>query len=158
MSICYFDCKILEKSVKVYLPKNRCRKGCLHSNQQPRATLRLQRGLLVPTNYEKDIWEILVGLCAWLGHDEPTPPPPSHSKFQNAPPPLQIKISGHYTRITRQLVYCILCRNCPVIVHIGDRFRKHRMDEIKKKAALPAIARTFYKTKPQPQRNDGNSH
>ena len=58
----------------------------------------------------------------------------------------QIKISGFFTCITSQLVYCVSCRKCPGVVNIGetgrrlgDRFREHRLDVIKKKVALSNI-------------------
>ena len=45
------------------------------------------------------------------------------------------------------MIYCISCRKCPGIVYIGetgcglgDRFREHRLDVIKKKVALPVPA------------------
>ena len=59
----------------------------------------------------------------------------------------QIKISGFFTCISGQLIYCISCRKCPGVVYIGetgrrlgDRFREHRLDVIKKKVALPVPA------------------
>ena len=58
----------------------------------------------------------------------------------------QIKISGFFTCITSQLVYCISCRKCRGVVYIGEtgrrlgaRFREHRLDVIKKKVALPEL-------------------
>ena len=59
----------------------------------------------------------------------------------------QIKISGFFACISSQLIYCISRRKCPGVVYIGetgrrlgDRFRKHRLDVIKKKLALPVPA------------------
>ena len=49
--------------------------------------------------------------------------------------------------MTRQLIYCLSRRKCPGVVYIGetgrilgDRFREHRLDVIKKKVALPVPA------------------
>ena len=60
----------------------------------------------------------------------------------------QIKISGFFTCITSQLIYCISCRKCPGVVclsgetgrRLGDRFRENLADVIKKKVALQVPA------------------
>ena len=53
---------------------------------------RLQRGFSVPTNNAKGILENWVGVCEWLCKDDPPPP----VKFQNAPPPLQKRLSHQH--------------------------------------------------------------
>ena len=59
----------------------------------------------------------------------------------------QIKISGFFTCISSQLIYSVSRRKCPGVVYIGetgrglgDRFREHRLDVIKKKVAPPVPA------------------
>ena len=59
----------------------------------------------------------------------------------------QIKISGFFTCISSKLICCISRRKCPGVVYIwetgrrlGDRFREHRLDVIKKKVAPPVPA------------------
>ena len=49
--------------------------------------------------------------------------------------------------ITSEMIYCISCCKCPWVVYIvetgrrlGDRFREHRLDVIKKKVAPPVPA------------------
>ena len=56
----------------------------------------------------------------------------------------QIKITGHFTCTSDNVIYCISCRKCPVSVYIGetgrrlaDRFREHRLDVLHKKSDLP---------------------
>ena len=52
-------------------------------------------------------------------------------------PKRQINVTGHYSCITDNVVYCLTCTKCPSIVYIGvtgrrfaDRFREHRRDVI----------------------------
>ena len=61
----------------------------------------------------------------------------------------QIKITGHFTCTSDNVIYCISCRKCPVAVYIGetgrrlaDRFREHRLDVLHKKSDLP-VAQHF---------------
>ena len=56
----------------------------------------------------------------------------------------QIKITGHFTCTSDNVIYCISCRKCPETVYIGktgrrlaDRFREHRLDVLHKKIDLP---------------------
>ena len=56
----------------------------------------------------------------------------------------QIKITGHFTCTSDNVIYCISCRKCPRAVYIGetgrglaDRFREHRLDVLHKKSDLP---------------------
>ena len=61
----------------------------------------------------------------------------------------QIKITGHFTCTSDNVIYCISCRKCPRAVYIGatgcrlaDRFREHRLDVLHKKSDLP-VAQHF---------------
>ena len=61
----------------------------------------------------------------------------------------QIKITGHFTCTSENVIYCISCRKCPRAVYIGetgrrlaDRFREHRLDVLHKKSDLP-VAQHF---------------
>ena len=61
----------------------------------------------------------------------------------------QIKITGHFTWTSDNVIYCISCRKCPRAVYIGetgrrlaDRFREHRLDVLHKKSDLP-VAQHF---------------
>ena len=65
------------------------------------------------------------------------------------PPGGQIKITGHFTCTSENVIYCISCRKCPRAVYIGetgrrlaDRFREHRLDVLHKKNDLP-VAQHF---------------
>ena len=55
----------------------------------------------------------------------------------------RIKISGFFTCITSQLIYCISCHKCPGVVYIGETGRSLSdhfwLDVIKKKVALPIL-------------------
>ena len=60
-----------------------------------------------------------------------------------------MKITGHFTCISENIVYCISCRKCPKAVYIGetgrrlaDRFREHRLDVLHNKGDLP-VAQHF---------------
>ena len=64
----------------------------------------------------------------------------------------QIKITGHFTCTSDNVIYCISCRKCPRAVYIGetgrrlaDRFREHRLDVLHKKSDLP-VAQHFNST------------
>ena len=61
----------------------------------------------------------------------------------------QIKITGHFTCTSDNVIYCISCRKCPRAVYIeetghrlADRFREHRLDVLHKKSDLP-VAQHF---------------
>ena len=58
-----------------------------------------------------------------------------------------VNITGHFTCITDNVVYCLTCDKCPSTVYIGetgrrmaDRFREHRRDIINGKNDLPVPA------------------
>ena len=60
-----------------------------------------------------------------------------------------MKITGHFTCTSDNVIYCISCRKCPGTVYIGetecrlaDRFRELRFDVLPKKGGLP-IAQHF---------------
>ena len=60
-----------------------------------------------------------------------------------------IKITGHFTCISENIIYCISCRKCPKAVYIretgrrmADRFREHRLDVLHNKGDLP-VAQHF---------------
>ena len=60
-----------------------------------------------------------------------------------------IKITGHFTCISENIIHCISCRKCPKAVYIGekgrrlaDRFREHRLDVLHNKGDLP-VAQHF---------------
>ena len=67
-----------------------------------------------------------------------------------------MKITGHFTCISKNIIYCISCRKCPKAVYVGetarryrfaDRFRENRLDVLHNKRNLP-VAQHF----------DGPSH
>lgn len=58
-----------------------------------------------------------------------------------------VNITGHFSCITKHVVYCLSCTKCPSTVYIGetgrrlaDRFREHRRGVIKGKNDLPVPA------------------
>ena len=58
-----------------------------------------------------------------------------------------VNITGHFSCITYNVVYCLSCSKCPSIVYIGetgrrlaDRFREHRRDVINGRNDLPVPA------------------
>ena len=58
-----------------------------------------------------------------------------------------VYITGHFSCITENVVYCLLCTKCPSIVYIGEtgrrlanRFREHRRDIINGRNDLPVPA------------------
>ena len=58
-----------------------------------------------------------------------------------------VYITGHFSCITENVVYCLSCTKCPSIVYIGetgrrlaDRFREHRRDIINGRNDLPVPA------------------
>ena len=60
-----------------------------------------------------------------------------------------IKITGHFSCISENIIYCISCRKCPKAVYIGetgcrlaDRFREHCLDVLHNKRDLP-VAQHF---------------
>ena len=64
-----------------------------------------------------------------------------------------VKITGHFSCITENVVYCVSCTKCPSTVYIGetgrrlaDLFREHRRDIINGKNELPVPAH-FNQTK-----------
>ena len=68
--------------------------GCIVWNglRTQKTLWRLQRGFLVPRNNAKPaFWKIWVRVCVWLCKDEPP-----LIKFQNAPPPLQKRLSHQH--------------------------------------------------------------
>ena len=59
----------------------------------------------------------------------------------------QINVTGHYSCITDNVVYCLTCTKCPSTVYIGDTgrrladwFREHRRDVINGRNDLPVLA------------------
>ena len=61
-------------------------------------------------------------------------------------PKRHVNITGHFTCITDNVVYCFTCDKCSSAVYIGetrrrmaDRFREHRRDVINGRNDLPAI-------------------
>ena len=59
-----------------------------------------------------------------------------------------IKITGHFTCISENIIYCISRRKCPKAVYIGEtgrrlagRFREHRLDVLHNKGDLPVAQR-----------------
>ena len=76
--------------------------------------------------------------CAHINQSTSIPSPGGH-----------IKITGHFTCTSDNVIYCISCRKCPETVYIGetgrrlaDRFREHRLDALHKKIDLP-VAQHF---------------
>ena len=60
-----------------------------------------------------------------------------------------MKIKGHFTCISENIICCISYRKCPKSVYIGetgrrlaDRFREHRLDVLYNKGDLP-VAQHF---------------
>ena len=58
-----------------------------------------------------------------------------------------VNITGHFSCITYNVVYCLSCTKCPSTVYIGetgrrlaDRFREHRRDVINGRNDLPVPA------------------
>ena len=56
-----------------------------------------------------------------------------------------VNITGHFSCITDNVVYCLTCAKCPSTVYIGetglaDRFREHRRDVINGRNDLPVPA------------------
>ena len=58
-----------------------------------------------------------------------------------------VNITGHFSCITENVVYCLSCSKCPSTVYIeetgrrlADRFREHRRDVINGKNELPVPA------------------